>query len=139
MRKSVKKIGRAAIGGWLVLSLLAASVAACACSHHAEAPASAGAVPACHEHAKPKNESAAPAGSLKSESDECSCLQPAPRIVSKSETLKVEKQAAAFVLPRFAGRSPSVPESFENSFAEKPFYLFDSFYNIRSPRAPPAA
>lgn len=124
----------------VVLSLFAVSFAACNYSHHQEKAETAAS--SCHEHSA-ENQS----GEMKmspetsatfSANDVCVCAQSAPRAFAKSEIVKIEKQAAAI--------SPNVTVSVEPAariFAVKapdfvkPFYLSDSFYNIKSPRAPP--
>ncbi len=122
----------------IVLSLFVSSVAACICSHHTENVEVA--APSCHEHSEtmPNHEMASDENIQQIDSDEdCCCVQPAPRVFSKSETIKIEKQAAVLPLMRIEIKAVSTIVSAENTYFEKPFYLSDSFYNIKSPRAPP--
>lgn len=68
----------------------------------------------------------------------CSCLQPAPKTFSKSELVKIEKQAAKnapIIEVEFEIIAP-IAKTAKADFS-KPFYLSDSFYNLKSPRAPP--
>ena len=132
MKKRTKQI---AVGLFVILSLFVSSVSACVCSHHAEKIETESV--SCHEHAEPQPESAEK-GTKLNPSAECGCILPAPRVFSKSETIKIEKQAAAlpFSMPEIKLISAVLPA--ENHYFEKPFYLSDSFYNLKSPRAPPA-
>lgn len=70
--------------------------------------------------------------------DVCVCLKTAPRVFDKAQIVKIEKQAVA-VLPNviilFDSNAPTV--AVETIDFVKPFYLSDSFYNLKSPRAPP--
>lgn len=70
--------------------------------------------------------------------DECVCIQAAPRVFAKSEIVKIEKQAAA-ISPNIAISINLTATIVPVEIVEfvKPFYLSDSFYNIKSPRAPP--
>ena len=126
-----------------VLSLLASSVSACICPHHQEKTLTE--APSCHSHAtenaaaEQTNDADSPETikTSASEADACCCVQPAPKVVAKSETVKLEKQAAA--LP--AAAPPAVVfavqvVSVENNLP-KPLYLTDSFYNLSPGRAPP--
>jgi hypothetical protein len=137
----MKKTKQIAVGFFVILSLFVSSVAACVCSHHAEKAETNAA--SCHEHSEAKPETGSVEKVEKAQTfdsgDECLCLQPAPRICSKSETLKIEKQAAALSFSPVDISAASTVVSAGNVYFEKPFYLSDSFYNIKSPRAPPAA
>lgn len=126
----------------IVLSLFASSISACVCLHHYE-EVSAVKV-SCHEHSTmPMMEnrdadSAEKFQNVISENECCRCVQFAPKVFSKSDILKVEKQTAkifslapveiGLVAQPFAANPPDYV---------KPFYLSDSVYNIKSPRAPP--
>ncbi|HEY8562329.1 MAG TPA: hypothetical protein VIL74_18275 [Pyrinomonadaceae bacterium] len=140
----MKRTKQIAAGLFAVLSLFVSSVSACVCLHHAKKVETAAA--SCHEHAAPKLEtgSAEERAGLDSRDKldsrgECGCAPPAPRAVSKSGAIKIEKQAA--VLPIFEPEFESIPAILpaEKHYFEKPFHLSDSFYNLKSPRAPPAA
>jgi hypothetical protein len=125
----------------VVLSLFVSSVAACCCSHHQEEKVETDAPP-CHQHSSENhsgetNRSAGILAKLDANGD-CICIQTAPRVLAKSEVVKIEKQAATV--------SPGVTISVEltarittseTSDFVKSFHLSDSFYNIKSPRAPP--
>lgn len=119
------------------LSLFASPVAACACSHHLEK--SEAEAPSCHGHSENtevKHESAETIQTTISEG-ECFCIQPAPKLIAKSEKVRIEKQQTA-ALPyllskiKFAVRA----NPFKTDFV-KPFFLTDSFYNLTPGRAPP--
>ncbi len=120
----------------IVLSLFVSSVAACVCSHHISKTETE--VPSCHTHseAKHKVDSSENVAKLDMD-DDCDCLQPAPKAFSKSETIKIEKQTANLPQTRIEIKAVSSIASIETIFFEKSFYLSDSFYNIKSPRAPP--
>ncbi|HEX8734475.1 MAG TPA: hypothetical protein VF721_04080 [Pyrinomonadaceae bacterium] len=127
-----------------VLSLLASSVSACICPHHREKTLTE--APSCHSHAaenvaavEQTNNADSPEtiNTSASEADACCCVQPAPKVVAKSENVKLEKQAAAESAATplavvFAVQIVSV----ENNLP-KPLYLTDSFYNLSPGRAPP--
>lgn len=123
-------------GGFLIiLSLFASTLAACCCSHHQEKAELI--VPSCHQQQSERS----------TEIDEktnsfdipCGCsMESAPKVFAKSENIKIEKQAAtiaSFVSIKFDLTETKVPVANFN-FA-KPFYLSDSFYRQKSPRAPP--
>ena len=133
----MKKTKQIAGGFLIILSLFVSSVAACVCSHHAEKVEAE--VSSCHEHSEPAP--AAPTGQVRQidSNDDCGCIRPAPRVFSKSETIKIEKQAAVLTFSLAGTKAVLTAVSVENFFFEKPFYLSDSFYNSKSPRAPPAA
>ena len=141
MIKDMKKTKQIAVGFLVILSLFASSVAACVCSHHAEKAETVAA--SCHQHseAKPETDSFENVETARkfNASDECGCASPAPRVFSKSETIKIEKQAAALPFSPVEIKAVSTVLSAGNVYFEKPFYLSDSFYNLKSPRAPPAA
>ena len=127
----------------VVLSLLISSVAACACSHHQEFEI---VKTSCHEHSEmtmtmdvpPQTEQAEAIQNTFTENLNCSCVQSAPKVFSKSELAKIEKQAAknAPVIEIEFQTIQSIAKSAKADFS-KPFYLSDSFYNLKSPRAPP--
>jgi len=138
MLREIKKSKQITVGFLIVLSLLVSSIAACVCSHHAEKVETK--VSSCHDHAEAKQETASPEKVSQFDSnDECNCIQPAPRIFAKSETIKFEKQAAVLPLSPVEIKAVSQIVSDSGVYFEKPFYLSDSFYNLKSPRAPPAA
>lgn len=119
----------------VVLSLFVSSVAACSCSHHQE-KVETDAAPSCHQHSA-ENLSAETSATFDA-TDDCVCAQSAPRVFAKSEVVKIEKQAAVIS----SGIKVSVTltasiSAVKTSDYSKPLYLCDSFYNIKSPRAPP--
>ena len=120
----------------IVLSLFVSSVAVCVCQHHiAKAETE---VPSCHEHSEAKHDVDSSENIPKLDADDdCNCLQPAPKAFSKSETIKLEKQTANLPQMRIEIEVVSSIAAAENVHFEKPFCLSDSFYNIKSPRAPP--
>ena len=126
-----------------ILSLFASSVSACACSHHQEKQETETA--SCHEHsAETKPEQILDDNSseiVKANVSEagCVCFQTAPKVVVKSENVKVEKHAATIpsVLPVeivFVVQTVSA-----RIYFSKPLYLSDSFYNLSPGRAPPVS
>lgn len=138
MKKCTQKLERIAIGLLIVLSLFVSSVAACVCSHHTEnAPKIE--VSSCHSHPEAKKEDGSNEEGFASfdANEDCSCLQPTPRVYAKSETIKIEKQTTALSFSGVEFKAISVILISENAYYEKPFYLSDSFYNLKSPRAPP--
>jgi hypothetical protein len=123
----------------IVLSLFISSVSACVCSHHHTEKVEIN-TSSCHEHFDHKqNQDATSSETVQTfDSDtECCCIQSAPRVFSKSETIKIEKQTAVLLFSKIEIKAVSPVVSVENIYFERPFYLSDSFYNIKSPRAPP--
>jgi hypothetical protein len=138
MLGEIKKSKQIAVGFLIVLSLLVSSVAACVCSHHAEKVETLNS--SCHAHSQAKQETASPEKVSRLDSnDDCHCIQPAPRAFSKSETIKFAKQTAVLPVSQVEIKAVSQIISGARVYFEKPFYLSDSFYNQKSPRAPPAA
>ncbi len=134
----MKKAKQTAAGFLIIASFFVSAVASCVCSHHAEKTESKAV--SCHEHSDAKQETSPVKTALSFDSsDECGCASPAPRAFSKSETIKIEKQAAVSMFSPLEIKTASAAFSIDNVYFEKPFYLSDSFYNIKSPRAPPAA
>lgn len=139
--KSVK-LKQFAVSLLAILSLFASSVSACACSHHQEKPEVSPA--SCHGHPA-ETKTGQNHGGKSSESiittvsePGCFCLQPAPKVVAKSENIKVKKHVAAFPFVKpieiaFVRQVVSVKIDFS-----KRLYLSDSFYNLSPGRAPPA-
>jgi len=136
MMRKIQKSKQIAVGFLIILSLFVSSVAACVCSHHAEKVETQTA--SCHQHSETKTASVENVSQINS-SQECNCIEPAPRVFAKSETLKIEKQTAALPFSSAEFKTVSTVLPAKEVFFEKPFYLSDSFYNIKSPRAPPAA
>ncbi len=137
------KLKQFALGLCIVLSLFASSVAACGCSHHQEKVETDAL--SCHQQRAETHSEEMPmppetANVNFSADDICVCSQSAPRVFAKSEIVKIEKQAKAD-LPKLivaAGLVATVLTA-ENYYFSKPFYLSDSSYNIKSPRAPPVS
>ena len=82
----------------VVLSLFVSSVSACTCSHHQEKVEVD--VSSCHQHSpEAKAEQHHDTQSKKIQSiiseTECCCIQPAPKVVAKSESLKIDNQILA--------------------------------------------
>src|SRR5215203_2889232 len=137
----MKKSKHFAIGFLIVLSLFVSSVSARACSHHAS-KAAAVQTESCHGHSAKKQSREVDSTRELRQFDagsECFCAESAPRLFSKSETIKIEKQTAALPFLRVEIETVSTAISVVNVYFEKPFYLSDSFYNLKSPRAPPTA
>ena len=124
-----------------MLSLFVSSVSACACSHHQEKPKTE--VTSCHGHTEEANaESSRDNNSSETiqtiiSEGKCFCIQSSPKVIAKSEKVKIEKQQIA-VLPYLQGRTAFVFQtiSVKSAFIT-PFYLTDSFYNLTPGRAPP--
>lgn len=136
----MKKTKQIAFGILVVLSLLASSVSACVCSHHAEKKVETETA-SCHKRSEKNTTETSQIEKterLKSH-DSCFCLEAAPRVFSKSETVKIEKQAAVLPVLEIRAKTFFAATRFENFFWAEPFYFSDSFYNLKSPRAPPAA
>jgi hypothetical protein len=133
----MKKSKQIAGGFLIILSFFVSSVAACVCSHHAEKVESES--PSCHEHSEPKPSAGESENPERLDAnDECLCVQSAPRAFSKSETLKIEKQAAISPSPAALEiKALSIVSALEKVYFEKPFDLSDSCCNLKSPRAPP--
>jgi len=137
MKKGTKNLVLIAIGLPIALSLFVSSVAACICSHHTPTTPKRE-FSACHGHSETKQRDDSGEKSAKLDAnDDCNCLQPTPRVFSKSETIKIEKQAVALPVSGVEFTAVCAVSTFENAYYEKPFYLSDSFYNLKSPRAPP--
>ena len=70
--------------------------------------------------------------------DECCCIQPAPKVISKNESFKLNKQIAE-LLPTSSVEIKPISQiiSTKTIDFEPPFYLSDSFYNISPSRGPP--
>jgi hypothetical protein len=132
-----QRLGQISISFLIVFSFFVSSTAACICSHHIENVEVE--VPPCHEHSETKHHETSFNENIQQiDTDEdCCCVQPAPRVFSKSETIKIEKQATVLPLVRIEIKVAATVGAVENTYFEKPFYLSDSFYNIKSPRAPP--
>lgn len=139
MIRDTKKSKQLAASFLIILSLFVSSVAACICSHHVEISETESS--SCHEQSEKKQDRDADSPENLQQFDsssECCCLQPAPRAISKSETIKLEKQALVLPASKVEIKTVSHVSVIENAYFEKPFYLSDSFYNLKSPRAPPA-
>ena len=128
----------------LLVSLFVSSISACTCSHHPEKVETNAS--SCHEHSEAaeteqtKHHSSDSKESAQSvvPADECCCIEPAPKVYAKSETVKIEKQSAAIsqtLLPEIA-LAPKLILIKTVNF-ETPFYLTDSFYNLSPGRDPP--
>jgi len=126
-----------------VLSLFVSSISACCCAHHKEKTETK--IPSCHQQT---NETKAENHQDNTSSEvnqtdvlntACECFrQSAPKVNAKSENVKIEKQAAAQT-PYISFQIGSITRIISVKLTDyvKPFYLSDSFYNIKSPRAPP--
>ena len=68
----------------------------------------------------------------------CNCVKFAPKVYSKSELVKIEKQTAKISSPVEIKiqRILEIPAVLPANFFQTS-YLSDSSYNIKSPRAPP--
>ncbi len=135
----MKKPKQIAAVFFVVLSLFTSMAAACCCSHHQVAIETE--VPSCHQQSPENKGEKVSAENNESEffSLPCECFsESAPKISAKSGNLKIEKQTAqivSIVSIKFDLRAKIT--SVENFDFSKPFYLSDSFYRQKSPRAPP--
>lgn len=124
----------------VVFSLVASSLAAaCNCSHHQEAAKTH--LPSCHQHSpeaqtEHHHDLSETIQTVISQ-NECCCIQPAPKVYAKAESVKIEKQNRV-VAPSLPIQTVFVSQIVlvEVEFTA-PFHLTDSFHNIKSPRAPP--
>jgi hypothetical protein len=125
-----------------LLSLFASAVSACTCAHHQAKRETD--LPACHAHPAAKteigqNDAAGSPETIETAISgvECFCLQPAPKVASKAETVKFKKYMAA-ISPLTSPEIVFVPQiaAVRINFT-KPLYLSDSFYNLSPGRAPP--
>ena len=146
---------------FVVLSLLVSSVsAACTCATHRAIEQSEHCQPKANNHSHQAAQSEHPHASHEHSDEvsgehrhaesadtkdfaqalsaaECCCVQPAPQVSAKIETVKIEKQAA--ILNRISlFEIAFVPEIIraESRFVAT-LYLTDSFYNLSPGRAPP--
>lgn len=127
---------------FVVLSLLVSSVSACTCSRHQET-FEADSFSSHHHLNEAKTQqhhgtdTAETIQTIISEI-ECCCIQPAPKFVTKSETVKIEKQTAT-LLPTTRLKIDFAPHVVLTKTAGfiKPFYLSDFFYILTPGRAPP--
>lgn len=138
-----EKIKQFSVSILVVLSLFVSSVAACCCAHHQEKQEIETA--SCHFQASEPAAEEHQNSEIKNDSQgrqiniPCECLfESAPKIIAKSENVKVEKQIPVFaaeveaIRGFIAVRAPA-PKCFEF----ESFRVSDSSYNIKSPRAPP--
>jgi len=126
----------------VVLSLFVSSVSACTCSHHQEKVEVD--VSACHQHSPEAKAEQHPGTNVSEEiqtvisETECCCVQPAPKVVAKSESVKIGKQILVS-----AGENKSVSELVlervhsPSNFHSSQLPITDSFYNLTPGRAPP--
>lgn len=77
------------------VSLMAASVSACACEHHETFRKDH--VPSCHEHQAADQPAAETANAA--DTAACSCVEPAPKASSKADSLKFKKHFHAAAGP----------------------------------------
>ena len=134
------KLKQFALALCVVLSLFASSVAACGCSHHQEISETGAS--SCHQDSAQNHSGEMPMSATDSatfeRTDDCLCVQAAPRVFAKSEVVKIEKQAAAIApVVSMAAKPTAIVSAVEIVHFIKPFYLSDSFDNLKSPRAPP--
>jgi hypothetical protein len=127
----------------VVLSLFVSSISACACSHHQLEKVEAE-TPSCHQHSEMamaenhhQTDSAEIFQTVISEGG-CCCIQPAPKVVSKNESFKLNKSVAALLTESQIEIKPiSQIVSVAAIDFVTPFYLSDSFYNLTPSRGPP--
>lgn len=135
------KIKQYVVSFLALLSLFAYSISACERSYQQEKKQTVSA--SCHEHSPTAkaaqnrdDDSSKKVETIASETGGI-CLQPAPKLVAKSETIKFEKHLAVILIVKpieiaYARHTVSAKNVFS-----KPFCLSDSFYNLSHGRAPP--
>lgn len=148
------RMTKLAISFWIVLSLFASSVSACNCAHDSASQSENHCQPNQPRHShESENESHLHSHESSAKNQQtnrtenfsdalsladCCCFQSAPRVFAKSETVKIEKQAAEVLTGArivLQLTAPIIAVKTLNSVA--PVYLSDFFYNFKSPRAPP--
>lgn len=143
MKNSGRKIEKFAASILIVFSLFVSTVAACCCDHHEEkAEIKTGSCHAQTTETKAENhhgvKDSNEAAQFNSINANCECFAaPAPKIYTKSENVKVEKQALTnetVKLPE--ARFVASIAAFQSVFAAAQ-YSSDSFYNLTPGRAPP--
>ena len=139
-----EKIKQFSVSVLVVLSLFVSSVAACCCDNHQEKQEVE--VASCHSQtgksaAEKKQVSQAEKEDFQGRQMNipCECLfDSAPKIVAKSDNVKVEKyiplwsEKVEAIRGFIAVRAPA-----KSRFDFEIFRINDSSYNIKSPRAPP--
>lgn len=128
----------------LIASLFVSSIsAACSCAHHRETAENTSPL-SCHDHSMQKemtqqNHDFGLRKTIEPAICEtgCICIETSPKVIAKTETVRVEKQLEAFSLDAPV-EIAFVPQTvlIETVFS-KPLYLSDSFYNLPPGRAPP--
>jgi hypothetical protein len=128
------------IGLFSVVSMLAASVAACACSHHAVENADAESS-SCHSHHESQHDDPMDASGSRAESTVsetgCSCKIDSPRLVLRPENKQLQVQLVS------TGSSwepaTEVSESITTSVLnfDTPFFFRSNLRSSTSDRAPP--
>ncbi|MCD9189340.1 MAG: hypothetical protein LUM44_23185 [Pyrinomonadaceae bacterium] len=134
-----EKIKQFSVSILVVLSLFVSSISACYCAHHAEKAELE--TPSCHgkTHEAEKQDDAAQTNDADSFNVSCECsTEAAPKVFAKSENVKIEKQTAKLADSiNFEIKEVLQKNSVAKIEFSKPLYLSDSFYNLKSPRAPP--
>lgn len=138
-----ERLKQFALSFTVVLSLFASSFAAvCTCSSHEQDAAESShcqqEVKEVSAHRHSHENSVETVSASFSETDDCCCVQSAPRAFAKTESVKIEKQTAAVshVAP-VEFKSISQRASIKTVAFAAPFYLSDSFHNLTPGRAPP--
>ena len=134
-----EKIKRFSASILVVLSLFVSSISACCCSHHQEKVETE--VSSCHvqTHETEEKKDSANVDDKDSINVPCECfMESAPKVFAKSENVKIEKQTAKLTsLIHFEIKQVLHMVTGEKIEFSTPFYLSDSTYNLKSPRAPP--
>jgi len=135
-----KRFQQFAPGILIVLSLFAAPLAACICSHqHGE---TATAAVSHHHHSQESADHSAPGLSDSTAvlglDDECVCFQPAPKTLTKSENVTLKQQASAPSIPSLI--ETPVFRKLESSAVERSTHLskLDAPDSFTPSRGPPA-
>lgn len=134
-----EKIKQFSVSILIVLSLFVSSISACCCSHHEKKAEIE--TPSCHgkTHEAEKQNDAVETNDADFFNVPCECSSEfAPKVFAKSENVKIEKQTAKLADSiNIESKEVLQEKSVAKIEFSKPFYLSDSFYNLKSPRAPP--
>jgi hypothetical protein len=138
MKIKIGRYRRHAAGLLAVLSLLVASVSACACTHHHPVEkVEAEEVSSCH---KPVHNEKQSQPELMDAADAfCKCvLKTGPRVYAKHENLKIEKQAlAASAEDLRPDLVPVTVAAATSNFYSSEIHIAPHYYNYSPGRAPP--
>ena len=136
------RLGKIILSFGVILSLFAASLAACACSHHAPAQVENHA-PSCHQtptNSQSKAAETAEKNKFPTAEENCNCFAKVsqPFIVGKSENVKLQKTLAVSPVETKAENHKLIPAD-ETAKIHFEYYFYNSNYlkKLTPPRAPP--